>query len=93
MLVDLVNLTDDEIGLIRDALKSKYLDLVCDMTDYDVDNEEQQEEELKTEYEKISLREIRKIILNHSPECEHKIQDVVGCQNKVRVKNVVVTEE
>lgn len=44
MLVDLVNLTDDEIGLIRDALKSKYLDLVCDMTDYDVDNEEQQEE-------------------------------------------------
>ena len=50
-------------------------------------------EELKTEYEKISLREIRKIILNHSPECEHKIQDVVGCQNKVRIKNVVVTEE
>lgn len=50
-------------------------------------------EELKTEYEKISLRKIRKIILNHSPELEHKIQDVVGCQNKVRVKNVVVTEE
>ena len=50
-------------------------------------------EELRTEYEKFSLREIRKIILNHSPEWEHKIQDVVGCQNKVRIKNVVVTEE
>ena len=50
-------------------------------------------EKLKPEFEKMSLREIRKIILNHSPECEHKIQDVVGCQNKVRVKNVVVTEE
>ena len=44
MLVDLVTLTDDEIELIRDALKSKYLDLVGDMIDYDVDNEEQQEE-------------------------------------------------
>lgn len=44
MLVDLVSLTDDEIGLIRDALKSKYLDLVGDMIDYDVDNEDEQEE-------------------------------------------------
>lgn len=50
-------------------------------------------EELRTEYEKMSLREIRKIILNHNPECEHKIQDVVGCQNKVHITNVVVTEE
>ena len=50
-------------------------------------------EELRTEYEKMSLREIRKIILNHNPEWEHKIQDVVGCCNKVRIKNVVVTEE
>lgn len=50
-------------------------------------------EELRTEYEKMSLREIRKIILNHNPEWEHKIQDVVGCQNKVRIKKVVVTEE
>lgn len=33
-------------------------------------------EELRTEYEKMSLREIRKIILNHNPEWEHKIQDV-----------------
>lgn len=44
MLVDLVNLTDDEIELIRDALKSKYLDLVGDMIDYDVDNEDEQKE-------------------------------------------------
>lgn len=44
MLVDLVTLTDDEIGLIRDALKSKYLDLLGDMIDYDVDTEDQQEE-------------------------------------------------
>ena len=44
MLVDLVALTDDEIELIRDALKSKYLDLVGDMIDYDVDNEDEQEE-------------------------------------------------
>lgn len=44
MLVDLVTLTDDEIELIRDALKSKYLDLVGDMIDYDVDNEDEQEE-------------------------------------------------
>ena len=44
MLVDLVNLTDDEIGLIRDALKSKYLDLVDDMINYDIDNEDEQEE-------------------------------------------------
>ena len=50
-------------------------------------------EELRTEYEKMSPREIRKIILNYNPEREHKIQDVVGCQNKVRIKNVVVTEE
>lgn len=50
-------------------------------------------EELRTEYEKMSLREIRKIILNHNPEWEHNIQDAVGCQNKVRIKNVVVTEE
>lgn len=44
MLVDLVTLTDDEIELIRDALKSKYLDLVGDMIDYDVDNEDEQKE-------------------------------------------------
>lgn len=50
-------------------------------------------EELRTEFEKMSLREIRKIILNHNPECERKIQDVVGCQNKVHITNVVVTEE
>lgn len=50
-------------------------------------------EELRTEYEKMSLREIRKIILNYNPECEHKIQDVVGCKNKVHITNVVVTEE
>lgn len=50
-------------------------------------------EELKPEFEKMSLRELRKDLLNHTPEWEHRIQDVVGCQNKVRVKNVVVTEE
>ena len=41
----------------------------------------------------MSLREIRKIILNHNPEWEYKIQAVVGCQNKVHIKNIVVTEE
>ena len=50
-------------------------------------------EELRTEYEKMPLREIRKIILNHNPELEHNIQGVVGPQNKVRIKQVVVTEE
>lgn len=50
-------------------------------------------EELKPEFEKMSLRELRENILNHTPEWEHRIQDVVGVQNKVRVKNVVVTEE
>lgn len=50
-------------------------------------------EKLKPEFEKMSLREIRKIILNHNPEWEYKIQDVVGRQNKVRIKKVVVTEE
>lgn len=50
-------------------------------------------EELKPEFEKTSLREIRKIILNHNPEWEYKIQDVVGLSNKVRIKKVVVTEE
>ena len=44
MIVDLVTLTDDEIGLIRDALKSKYYDLLTSMLDYDVDNEDEQEE-------------------------------------------------
>ena len=41
----------------------------------------------------MTLREIRKIILNHNPEWEYKIQDVVGLPNKVRIKKVVVTEE
>ena len=50
-------------------------------------------EELKPEFEKMSLRELRENLLNHTPEWEHRIQDVVGVQNKVRVKNVVVTEE
>lgn len=50
-------------------------------------------EKLKPEFEKMSLREIRKIILNHNPEWEYKIQDVVGLPNKVRIKKVVVTEE
>lgn len=49
--------------------------------------------DLKPELQKMSLREIRKIILNHNPEWEHNIQDAVGCQNKVCIKNVVVTEE
>lgn len=44
MIVDLVTLTDDEIELIRDALKSKHYDLLTDMLDYDVDNEDEQEE-------------------------------------------------
>lgn len=50
-------------------------------------------EELKSEFEKMSLRELRKDLLNHTPEFEHFIQDAVGIQNKVRIKNVVVTEE
>ena len=50
-------------------------------------------EELKPEYEKMSLRELRKILLNNAPEWEHNIQDTVGVQNKVRIKNAVVTEE
>lgn len=44
MLVDLVTLTDDEIGIIRDALKTKYYDLLDNMLNYDVDNEDEQEE-------------------------------------------------
>ncbi len=43
MLVDLVTLTDDEIELIRDALKSKHYELLVAMLDYDVDNEDEQE--------------------------------------------------
>jgi hypothetical protein len=49
--------------------------------------------ELKPEFEKMSLRELRKDILNHVPEFEYNIQGVVGRQNKVRIKKVVVTEE
>lgn len=44
MLVDLVTLTDDEIELIRDALKSKHYELLVGMLDYDIDNEDEQEE-------------------------------------------------
>lgn len=44
MLVDLVTLTDDEIELIRDALKSKHYELFVGMLDYDIDNEDEQEE-------------------------------------------------
>lgn len=43
MLVDLVTLTDDEIELIRDALKTKHYELLVAMLDYDVDNEDEQE--------------------------------------------------
>lgn len=50
-------------------------------------------EELKPEFEKMSLRELRENLLNYTPEWEHHIQDIVGVQNKVCVKNVVVTEE
>lgn len=50
-------------------------------------------EELKPEFEKMSLRELREDLLNHTPEFEHNIQDAVGIQNKVRIKNIVVTEE
>lgn len=50
-------------------------------------------EKLKPEFEKKSLREIRKIILNHNPEWEYKIQDVVGLPNKVHIKDVEITEE
>lgn len=42
---------------------------------------------------KIKYRELRKILLNHAPEWEHNIQDTVEVQNKVRIKNAVVTEE
>lgn len=41
----------------------------------------------------MTLRELRENLLNHTPEWEYRIQDVVGVQNKVCVKNVVVTEE
>ena len=50
-------------------------------------------EELKPEFEKMSLRELRENLLNYTPAWEHHIQDIVGVQNKVRVKNVIVTEE
>lgn len=50
-------------------------------------------EELKPEFEKMPLRELRKDILNHVPEFEYNIQGAVGPQNKVRIKQVVVTEE
>lgn len=50
-------------------------------------------EELKPEFEKMSLRELREDLLNHTPEFENTIQDAVGIQNKVRIKNIVVTEE
>lgn len=43
MLVDLVTLTDDEIELIRDALKSRNYELLVDMIDYDIDNEDERE--------------------------------------------------
>lgn len=43
MLIDLVALTDDEIELIRDALKSKHYELLVAMPDYDVDNKDEQE--------------------------------------------------
>ena len=50
---------------------------------------------LKPEFAKMPLRELRENLLNHTPppEWEYRIQDVVGVQNKVCVKNVVVTEE
>lgn len=37
------------------------------------------------------LREFEEAKHNH--ECENKIQNTVGCENKVCIKNVVVTEE
>lgn len=56
MLVDLVTLTDDEIELIRDALKSKRYELLVDMLDYDVDNEDEQEK-IKALLKKIDSEE------------------------------------
>lgn len=56
MLVDLVTLTDDEIELIRDALKSKHYELLVAMLDYDVDNEDEQEK-VKALLKKIDSEE------------------------------------
>lgn len=38
----LVDLSEEEIGLIHKAINSKYYDLLIDMIDLDVDNEEEQ---------------------------------------------------
>lgn len=56
MLVDLVTLTDDEIELIRDALKTKRYELLVAMLDYDVDNEDEQEK-LKALLKKLDSEE------------------------------------
>lgn len=50
-------------------------------------------EDLKPEFQKMSLKELRKLVLNHIPEKENKIKNAFCDLYNVHIKNVIVTED
>lgn len=49
--------------------------------------------DLKPELQKMSLKELRKFVLNHNIETENNIKNAFGNLYDVRIKDVEVTEE
>lgn len=48
--------------------------------------------DLKPELQKMSLKELRKIVLNHNSETENIFKNAFGNLYDVRIKDVVVME-
>lgn len=49
--------------------------------------------DLRPELQKMSLKELRKFVLNHNIETENNIKNAFGNLYDVRIKDVEVTEE
>lgn len=48
--------------------------------------------DLRPELQKMSLKELRKLVLNHNIETENNIKNALGNLYDVRIKDVVVME-
>lgn len=48
--------------------------------------------DLRPELQKMSLKELRKFVLNHNIETENNIKNALGNLYDVRIKDVVVME-
>lgn len=50
-------------------------------------------EELRTEFQKMSLKDLRNYCLNNKSDRENAIKDAVCSRSKVHIKDVEVSEE